>query len=341
MNKFAFLFILVILMGCAEKADVSIDNSDNEIKRELESEIKPVLIEHGVDNYYGIINSDNVRLRFGPNLESEVLAVMKKGERVEIQARNDTKQKINGTDFYWFKIKYQDALGWVYGEYVNFFNFNEDGILEKNKEVLSGHYWNISVGDSEDNKFVGFVNYYTINEDAHIGDIFIYQEHIILQEFFSSGNDWYSGGITVYEYDENIDYCDYKILGKQVLKTSGPDSFNGIQDGLLFIDSGTGNGVRNIGVWDVANGIKIFSGSHFGGINYHNGEIEEVYSYALGRGRTNNLDEEIKTYAEEFVKNNAVPANEHGAYIELIITCDYNLHTGERNFTGCKYIFVE
>jgi hypothetical protein len=298
--------------------------------------VEPWIPWHEIYNYYGIINTDNVELYLEPSTVSEVLTYMKKGEQAGVRARNGVKVRMATGDFYWFKIEYQDFVGWAYGEYLDFFNTNEDGILERNKEALSNGPWNISVEDSEDNKFIGFVDCRTLNDDALFGDVFVYQKYIVLQEYFLPGIGWLTNGFTVFEYDENIDYCDYRIFGKQVLKTGEADSFLGIRDGFLFVGSGTGHGVREFDVWNLAEEERIFSGASYKGIKYCDGVVERIYHYPLGD--TGGFENKIKTYAEEFIKNNAPPTDADGLYTQLIITADYNLYTGKEKFTGAKYI---
>jgi hypothetical protein len=298
--------------------------------------VNPWQVEYEVHNYYGIINTGDALLRAESNGDSEVLIRgLEKDRKVEVLARNGIKVTMGTTDFYWFKVKYQDHIGWVHGERLDFFNTNEDGILEKNKESLSGGPWNGGVEDSGDNKFIGFVNYRTLNKGAPIGDVFVYQKHILLEELVFINGNWHGNGFTVYEYDENLDYCDYGIFGKELLKTGEAGFFAGMRDGFLFVDSGTGYGLRGFDVWDVAEGEKVFSGIHYDGISYHNGVTEIVYPLR----HDHDLDDEIKAYAEEFIKNNAPPLNEDGLDTELLVICDYNLRTGERKITGGKYVF--
>ncbi|WP_053990626.1 SH3 domain-containing protein [Mangrovimonas sp. TPBH4] len=58
---------------------------------------------------------DDVKLRSQPNTESEVLALLKIGESIEIIEKTEETMIFEGIEWPWYKIKFQDHAGYVLG----------------------------------------------------------------------------------------------------------------------------------------------------------------------------------------------------------------------------------
>jgi hypothetical protein len=71
----------------------------------------------------GILNDDRVRVRAEPNLSGEILGIVNRGDKVEILKIGREKQKIDGLESVWYKIRtirtVANIEGWVFGAYVN------------------------------------------------------------------------------------------------------------------------------------------------------------------------------------------------------------------------------
>ncbi len=68
----------------------------------------------------GELNDDRVRLRKEPGLNGEKIRLLHKGECVEILNISQNKERIDGKEYPWIKIRTnKDEIGYVYGEYLN------------------------------------------------------------------------------------------------------------------------------------------------------------------------------------------------------------------------------
>ena len=92
------------------------------------------------------LNDSNVRLRFLPSLESEVLELLEEGEEVVVVAKTSEKEKIGDMESNWYKVnkvsKGGYPTGWVYGAFLDFpleeqankVEETEKNIIQDNKE---------------------------------------------------------------------------------------------------------------------------------------------------------------------------------------------------------------
>lgn len=68
----------------------------------------------------GELNDDRVRLRKESGLNGEKIRLLQKGECVEILNVSQNKERIDGKEYPWIKIRTnKDEIGYVYGEYLN------------------------------------------------------------------------------------------------------------------------------------------------------------------------------------------------------------------------------
>ncbi len=58
---------------------------------------------------------DNVRLRSQPNVHSETLLKIPIGQPLTILEKNENTYSYNGVEWNWYKVKYQDKIGYVVG----------------------------------------------------------------------------------------------------------------------------------------------------------------------------------------------------------------------------------
>lgn len=103
---------------------------------------------------YAIIGAADVRVRSEANLSSETLGRVQLGEVGEILAQTEKPELIQSVtpndgcnDFYWYKIKFADRTGWVFGAFVyelhnpsSFYNpdSGEEGLLYNPYQEASG-----------------------------------------------------------------------------------------------------------------------------------------------------------------------------------------------------------
>jgi hypothetical protein len=69
-----------------------------------------------------IVNANKVRIREKPSINSNILSVVNKGDVIFILDRSDRAEIIDAMDEYWFKVKFENISGWIYGYYITSFS---------------------------------------------------------------------------------------------------------------------------------------------------------------------------------------------------------------------------
>jgi hypothetical protein len=200
----------------------------------------------------------------------------------------------------------------------------------------------ITIKDTD--KFIGYVDLAQIYPELHIGDIYIYEKYIVLQEFFPSGEKWYVGGFNVYEYSKELKYSEYKTKGKKLYGNEGePYRFEGISNDLLFGDIGTGPGIRGVEIFDLANNAIVLDGNYYSGFWFSDNIL-----YGLVFTRWNaekaNLDDYLVQMYYEYLKTTEKPEKEEKykeLFQEFVLNYNYNILTREITNLSGKYIYVQ
>jgi hypothetical protein len=211
---------------------------------------------------------------------------------------------------------------------------------ELSVELLGINRANISIRDTNNNKFMGYINLNRIYPEMPIGDVYVYEKYIVLVEFFQQGGEWYGDGFNVYEYDENIKYSEYKIKGNKLHECSGPYFFEGIYNDLLFSDIGTGPGIRGIEIFDLANNSFVLAGAYYGSFYFHNNIVNGLVftKWSISRG---SLEDSIIDKYNEYLETTYKPEETYGLFPELIMHYTYNILTHEIKLGSGEYILVQ
>jgi hypothetical protein len=106
---------------------------------------------------YGVVLHDNAALRIDPIVYSSRVALLKKGERVEITDQSKVKGWIGNISNYWYKIRLGKGInGWIFGNNLKLFSEKESSSIdnylsnlrdEEEKELkknLAGKWWSIN-----------------------------------------------------------------------------------------------------------------------------------------------------------------------------------------------------
>ncbi|WP_020614629.1 SH3 domain-containing protein [Sediminispirochaeta bajacaliforniensis] len=67
----------------------------------------------------GVVNDDRVRVRTAPNLESDTLGYVNRGDAVMIKDETKELMKIGDMEAVWYRIGFEGKEGWVYGWFVD------------------------------------------------------------------------------------------------------------------------------------------------------------------------------------------------------------------------------
>jgi hypothetical protein len=205
-------------------------------------------------------------------------------------------------------------------------------------ELLKNSRKNLSIRESDDNKFIGYINLHYLNPDIKIGDVYIYEKYILLEEFWNDGNGWFTGGFNVYEYSPDIKINEYKMMGNKIYSCIGEPFFcKGIYNDYLFIDMGTGPGIRGVEIIDLKNNEILLSAGYEGWFYFNNNEVGGL---VLSERNVKYYDDDIQTIFYNYKENAIIPENEYG---DLLFTVgyNYNIITKEINITSGKYIFEQ
>jgi hypothetical protein len=79
----------------------------------------PVL---AVRSTWAVVKSPLLRVRADASSRSEVLSHIRTGVVVEIIARSDSEDTIEGETGSWYRINYDGLKGWVFGSYLEIFD---------------------------------------------------------------------------------------------------------------------------------------------------------------------------------------------------------------------------
>lgn len=107
-----------------------------------------------------VIVSPNAALRIDPILQSARIALLKKGEPVDVLERSKQKTWVGKSNDYWFKIKRANGItGWTYGQNIKILRSGVDSIeqyltqameddTEEITKAIVGKWWSVnSYGD--------------------------------------------------------------------------------------------------------------------------------------------------------------------------------------------------
>ncbi|MCL2722137.1 MAG: hypothetical protein FWD47_12480 [Treponema sp.] len=199
---------------------------------------------------------------------------------------------------------------------------------------------NIYIRDTKNNKFIGYININKINTDIKIGGVYIYEKYIVLEEYYENQGRWFIGGFNVYEYNKDIKITEYQLLGNYIYSSIGePYWFEGINNDYLFIDIGTGHGVRGIKIFDLKNNKEILNASYNNRFSFLNDIISGLVLTEWGlRFETNeNNIEMFNKYKQE----TPMLEETYGLFQEFILNYNYNIITGEVNIISGEYILTQ
>jgi len=175
--------------------------------------------------------------------------------------------------------------------------------------------------------------------ELHIGDLYIYDKYVVIQEFSEYNGKWYVNGFCVYEYNKNLKIMEYMTLGKKLYEAEGPYWFKEIDDDLLFIDEGTNVGLRGIHIFDLANNEEIFDATYYGSFSFYDNIVRGLVMPE--RDVERGFYDDVKTEFYEYKQNTYMPKDDNGLSIEFIVKYNYNLLTKEMRLISGEYIFEQ
>jgi uncharacterized protein YuzE len=184
-----------------------------------------------------------------------------------------------------------------------------------------------------------YVDLSEVFPELHIGDLYIYDKYVVIEEFFENKGKWYGNGFCVYEYNKNLKIMEYMTLGNKLYDAERPYWFREIDDDLLFIDVGSNVGIRGIHIFDLANKVEIFNASYLGSYSFYNNIIRGLVMPE--RDVRRGFYDDVKTEFYEYMQNTNMPKNDDGLYIEFIVKYNYNILTKEIQLISGEYIFEQ
>ncbi len=77
---------------------------------------------------YGVLLS-NLNIRTESSINADPISVLSKGERVEVVARREKKEKIDNLLGYWYLIRNDEVEGWAFGAYIHLENCIPEDVI--------------------------------------------------------------------------------------------------------------------------------------------------------------------------------------------------------------------
>ncbi|MDR1301623.1 MAG: hypothetical protein LBK43_04030 [Treponema sp.] len=201
---------------------------------------------------------------------------------------------------------------------------------------------NIFIDDTDNNKFIGYVDLYKRYPELHIRDIYIYEKYIVLEELFQNEKNWYIGGFSVYKYNKEFKYSEYQTRGKKLYSKIGdPYWFKGISDDLLFCDIGTGPWIRGIDIFDLANNDIVLEGNYYRRF-WLSGNILYGLVFSQWNVKRANFDDYLVQMYYKYFKMTEKPEEKEEykwLFQEFILNYNYNILTKEITNLSGEYMF--
>jgi len=101
--------VVILLSACSGKPGV----------RTIPLPPTPLLI---VRQSWAVVNSQRLRLREKPTINSPALITLWKGYVVEVVKRSRAEETIGKITGHWYYINYKGLRGWVYGHYLTMYD---------------------------------------------------------------------------------------------------------------------------------------------------------------------------------------------------------------------------
>ncbi|MDR2437683.1 MAG: hypothetical protein LBD17_06465 [Endomicrobium sp.] len=178
----------------------------------------------------------------------------------------------------------------------------------------------ISIVDSKGNKFLGYVDWQTIDKSSNLYDIYIYEKYAIIQYNYDDVQK--EDSIVCYLFDKNINFIDYENKGNRIFYQSCEDErwhVLGVTEACLFLDGGTAPTVRKLKVTNLISKESIYNGTW-----YHIGDKIEVLN---------------KTESVVYKLESSVKVGED-SYNHTLHAFALNLHNGEIRDLGNTVSFI-
>jgi hypothetical protein len=127
--KIIGLFILIVIgvFACSKKNEQQQNiNAENLQQPQEQKEIEVKVKENNTfsvdellegDKYYILESSVNIRSQ--PNLTSSVIGKLELHSEIEIIEKSENFQTIDGFTNYWYKIRYEDITGYIWGGFIS------------------------------------------------------------------------------------------------------------------------------------------------------------------------------------------------------------------------------
>ena len=75
---------------------------------------------------WAVVSSPYLRVRSKPQSNAEVVAHLRNSSIVEILAKTSYPETVEGKSDYWYEIACDGIRGWVFGNYLEFYNSREE-----------------------------------------------------------------------------------------------------------------------------------------------------------------------------------------------------------------------
>jgi hypothetical protein len=294
--------------------------------------------------YNTTINDSRVNVRNYPSLNGEILFQVNENTRIQVIGVSKEYYSIDNYNGNWLEIRISTITqnsgpqGWVFSKYV------ETGAISPSEIEI------IEMPPKEEGRVQSLIGSYKLNGVEKRITVYPHKEET--QNFYTFA---FNIDDTAFHYT-NIpgSYAWYPTTNKlkhiSYIGTNMGSAWVAFTDDFKYIIRGAvgiGLGTRGLEVWRVSDAEEIFSGTYYRNINLNGYTIEIVYVYNWYSIEHNQLDDEIKNYAENYKKNNPEPADmvqysrETGFGLELIIICEFDLDTGVRKIIKGQYIHTQ
>jgi hypothetical protein len=83
----------------------------------IEAPSSPILTEK---YSWAVCNTTNMHMYTEPDKKSEILSTIWKASIVEILSRSPKSEVVNEKEQFWYRVRYNELEGWVFGSFLHF-----------------------------------------------------------------------------------------------------------------------------------------------------------------------------------------------------------------------------
>jgi hypothetical protein len=347
---------VLIFASCAGKsAQAAVDKANAQAESATDKENGDAAPRFSLvpREYFGTIaktpvTDDDVNIRRFPDVSSESIGKVNKGDLVEIRGFSLEQDEIDGYRGYWVKVSVADRKDGHYRDNFGRFGWIFSKFVDVDPNVAVSKMRVIKVNPKTDRQAMSLILEMDRNGEKTEAEVLPHQ--MANQSFYTFV---WSDDMPDFTYSDPSGTFKWIPDANEIRHVTymGSDCESAwclVTDDAryLFQDYGTSPGPRGLGVFDITTNKEVFSGSYYHDLEYDGKSVTIVKVYDSWNVESKYIDEQSILRAKEFIKNTPMTQEDtkwknDGGGVDVIVRYRLDLATGEQTFIDCNYIHVQ